>query len=319
MNSKFADTIQKFIAYKNSLGYPYEESSRILNCFDRFCFSEYPDKSILDRELCMHWLERKSSESPGSHRNRVIVVREFAKFLRGNGTSAYMIPIQMTRKSKRYVPHIFTESEIQAFFQAADSFEKHDQSPVRHLVIPVFFRLLYFCGLRPVEARILLKKNTDLKNGILYIVESKGHKDRFVTLSDEMTEMLRKYTNLVSEVYPDTPFLFPRYDGNGPYTKLWTEEMFWRCFSMAGITEFAGPKPRVYDFRHTFATNCIHRWVREGRDIDTVLPYLSAYMGHVQAADTAYYIHLVPNSFEKMAKVDMSVYESLFPEVPDED
>ena len=49
MNSKFADTIQKFIAYKNSLGYPYEESSRILNCFDRFCFSEYPDKSILDK------------------------------------------------------------------------------------------------------------------------------------------------------------------------------------------------------------------------------------------------------------------------------
>ena len=26
---------------------------------------------------------------------------------------------------------------------------------------------------------------------------------------------------------------------------------------MAGITAFEGPKPRVYDFRHTFATECI--------------------------------------------------------------
>ena len=30
--------------------------------------------------------------------------------------------------------------------------------------------------------------------------------------------------------------------------------------SIAGITAFEGPKPRVYDFRHTFATECICRW-----------------------------------------------------------
>ena len=51
---------------------------------------------------------------------------------------------------------------------------------------------------------------------------------------------------------------------------------------MAGITEFEGPKPRVYDFRHTFATECICRWMREGRDIDAMLPFLSAYMGHAR-------------------------------------
>ena len=42
---------------------------------------------------------------------------------------------------------------------------------------------------------------------------------------------------------------------------------------MAGITAFEGPKPRVYDFRHTFATECICRWMREGRDIDAMLPF----------------------------------------------
>ena len=57
---------------------------------------------------------------------------------------------------------------------------------------------------------------------------------------------------------------------------------------MAGITEFEGPKPRVYDFRHTFATECICRWMREGRDIDAMLPFLSAYMGHARFEDTVY-------------------------------
>ena len=319
MNSIFANSIQQFVAYKNSLGYPYKESARILNCFDLFCYSEHPDKSVLDQELCLHWCERKSSESLGSYRNRIIVLREFAKYLRGNGMPAYTIPISVTRKPKRYIPHIFTDEEIQAFFRAADSFEAHQCAPVRHFVIPVFFRLLYFCGLRPSEARLLRKENMDLKNGILHILESKGHKDRFVTLSKEMTEMLQKYTNLVSKVYPETPFLFPRHDGNGPYSMQWSEKMFWRCFAMAGVTDFAGTKPRVYECRHTFATNCIHRWVREGKDINAMLPYLSAYMGHVLIKDTAYYIHLVPNSFEKMAKVNISAYESLFPEVPYED
>ncbi len=42
---------------------------------------------------------------------------------------------------------------------------------------------------------------------------------------------------------------------------------------MAGITAFEGPKPRVYDFRHTFATECICRWMREGRDIDAMLRF----------------------------------------------
>lgn len=58
---------------------------------------------------------------------------------------------------------------------------------------------------------------------------------------------------------------------------------------MAGITAFEGPKPRVYDFRHTFATECICRWMREGRDIDAMLPFLSAYMGHARYEDTLFH------------------------------
>ena len=37
-----------------------------------------------------------------------------------------------------------------------------------------------------------------------------------------------------------------------------------------------------------------------------MLPYLSAYMGHVMPNDTAYYIHLVPNVFDQIEKIDIS-------------
>ena len=229
-----------------------------------------------------------------------------------------MIPISMTSKGPRYVPHIFNEAEIKAFFHGADSFRPHEKAPARHLVIPVFYRLLYCCGLRPAEARLLKKENVDLVRGAVYVVESKGHKDRVVAVADDLLQIMRSYSTLISEIYPDSDYFFPRYDGEGPYTKLWTEEMFWRCFSMAGITEFEGPKPRVYDFRHTFATECICRWMREGRDIDAMLPFLSAYMGHARFEDTFYYVHMVPDFYERVGTIDRTAWEKLLPEVHDE-
>lgn len=78
--SHFADRILCFINFKNSLGYPYEESTRILWNFDRFCCKEFPEKTELDREIGMMWLEKKDTENSSAHRNRVMVIREFSRF-----------------------------------------------------------------------------------------------------------------------------------------------------------------------------------------------------------------------------------------------
>ncbi len=317
--SNFAQRINAFIDYKRALGYAYGDSSRILREFDLLCNKKFPEKAGLDQELGLAWLERKSTEAEGSHRNRIMVIREFAKYLCSVGEPAYLIPITMTRKPKRYTPHIFTDNELTEFFRAADSFALHDKAPARHLVVPVFFRTVYCCGLRPSEARLLLTENVDLDRGILGIIESKGHKDRLVPMSEDLRILLCRYDRKISEIYPERKNFFPRYDGNGAYTKLWTEEMFWRCFDMAGITDFEGVRPRVYDFRHTFATNCILRWAREGKNIDAMLPFLSSYMGHVQPDDTAYYIHIIPELYKHTTKLDIASFEALLPEVPYED
>lgn len=319
LNSHFADRIRNFVDYKLSLGYCYEENCRVLWHFDQFCVERFPDKQELDRDIGLAWLEIRSAEQASSHRNRVMLLREFAKYLQSTGENAFMIPIEMTRKGPRYVPHIFTADEVKAFFYGADHFTPHEKGPGRHLVIPVYYRLLYCCGLRPSEARLLLKEDVDLVRGILYVKESKGHKDRVVPVSEDLLELLRRYWLNISAIYPDADCFFPRYDGKGPYTKSWTEEMFWRCFQIAGVEDFGNPKPRVYDFRHTFATDCIYRWMREGKDIDSMLPILSAYMGHARFEDTAYYIHMVPDFYQRTGTVNVEAFEALLPEVPYED
>lgn len=186
LNSSFSDRIIGFVDYKHSLGHSYEESCRILWKFDLFCSDRFPEKSSFDRDIAMAWLEMRDTEGRAGHRNRIMVLREFARYLNAIGDTAYLIPISMTAKSPRYIPHIFTAPEIAAFFYGADHFIPHKDAPARHLVVPVFYRLLYCCGLRPAEARLLRKENVDLVRGVLYIEESKGHKDRAVVVADDL-------------------------------------------------------------------------------------------------------------------------------------
>jgi len=57
------------------------------------------------------------------------------------------------------------------------------------------------------------------------------------------------------------------------------------------------------------------RWMHEERDINSMLPYLSEYMGHSSLEDTAYYIHLLPEQIPTSKFTDIS---GVFPEVPND-
>ena len=62
---------------------------------------------------------------------------------------------------------------------------------------------------------------------------------------------------------------------------------------------FSGSKhPRIYDFRHYFAWTTINGWVREGKDVNAMLPYLMRYMGHNCIKHTLYYFRFVPNGVQ---------------------
>lgn len=63
--------------------------------------------------------------------------------------------------------------------------------------------------------------------------------------------------------------------------------------------------PRLYDLRHTFATHRLYQWVKEGKDINACLAYLSEYMGHSNLESTAYYIHLLPTLYTDLPELHL--------------
>jgi integrase/recombinase XerD len=62
----------------------------------------------------------------------------------------------------------------------------------------------------------------------------------------------------------------------------------------AGIRSVDGRVPRIHDFRHSFAIEALMRWYRQGADVQSNLPKLALYMGHVSIVSTAYYLRWIP-------------------------
>ena len=106
-------------------------------------------------------------------------------------------------------------------------------------------------------------------------------------------------------IYPHRKYFFqsPSVRGDGMYSMEWIIPTFRRFLQTAGISGYGEIRPRLYDLRHTFATHRLYQWVKEGKDINACLAYLSEYMGHSNLESTAYYIHLLPTLYTDLPEL----------------
>lgn len=318
MKSTFSGNFKLYIEglfeQKNNIGYPYDSSARILKTFDVFCIQNYPDEKTITKEIAMHWAEKRQYEHANGLVRRISPVRELAKYMNSIGIVAYLIPAGIPGKQVHFVPHIFTDQELRAFFTEIDQCAVSPYSPARHLSIPVFFRLLYCCGLRSSEARLLNVEDADLEIGKLTIRQSKGNKDRNVMLSEEVLKLCRIYQEKVSRIFPNRIAFFPNKYGKR-YNQYIINQWFHFFWEKTRITNISsGNPPRVYDFRHSFAVKRLNLWVKEGKDLNAYLPYLSIYLGHANLTATDYYLHFVPEFFPLFKEKTLEKGANLIPE-----
>jgi integrase/recombinase XerD len=314
--SAFSSYISGLIAAKRAAGWSYETAEYYLKKFDRYC-AERPPSNVLSRDLVLEWAKAKDGEDPATHRGRLSVIRELGKHMQALGVrDAFALPSALHRKIERYVPHFFTQEELAAFFQACDNLKPRGSVPVRHFVLPVFFRLLYCCGMRTCEARRLRVEQVDLSSGTITILGSKRHSSRRIPIPLDLLSLFRAYDARVSAIYPGRIYFFPT-TRSGCYGRGSVGSVFRSIWEQARLGRGTGNRPRAYDFRHHFALTNLNRWIASGVDVGSRLPYLSRYMGHSSLESTDYYLHLVPEFFQTFSEKLRST-EAMLPEVHDE-
>ena len=296
-SSPIADDIRSFIAFRRALGYTVSPSQEcVLSNLDRYCLENHPGEAVISRDMFTGWMRRREGERKNSsHNARLYVLNSLARYQRMLGRDAYADDGQMRLKAARYEPFIFTDEELSMLFRTADSLEPTVRNDTRHLVLPVMLRLIYCCGLRPDEVRNIRISDLDLRDRMILIHKPKNREDRKVRMSKDLAVIIASYIVTITAFQPRMEYLFENQYG-GAYSADWLRSNFRSLIKAAGIKRHGDSDPRVYDLRHTYATNTIRRWLSEGRDVEASLPYLMAFMGHRKIAHTLYYVHTSPDT-----------------------
>lgn len=308
--SFLAPNIYAFISFRKAADRWNDTYEIQLSLFDKYCRQQYSDSVKLSQEMVDNWCQKRSTENNNSCRSRINAVVCFIQYLQSRKLTNVTQPSLPREEAMTYIPHAFTQAELESFFKACDEISKKSTAlsmVLNRLTVPVFFRLLYSSGIRTTEARLLRRLDVDLIHGVLNIRYSKGHNQHFVVMHDTMLELMKKYDEKIEKLYPNRIFFFPdRHDSFRP--KWWVRENFLKMWS-----KYNSSRAIAYELRHNYAVENINSWTDEGFGFDAKLLCLSKSMGHASTESTKYYYSLVPGLADIIAS--KSSDDSIIPEV----
>jgi integrase len=297
-SSVLDSVITRYVALKTALGRRYTLERRTLEGLDAFLRVDGDPTADLTPERFTRWTQTLQHLTPTVRRSRLRIVRNLCLYRRRTEPTCFVPdPAGFPAPHQARTPYIFTLAEIARLLQATQTLTAPRHAPLRPQVFRLGLILLYTAGLRRGELLRLTVGDYDPDEHVLLIRASKFHKSRTVPLSPDARHALDDYLRACRRRHgalpADTPLIAPGAPPRRPYTGEGFGETVRHLLRQTGIRTADGRLPRVHDLRHTFAVHALLRWYRQGVDVQTVLPRLATYMGHVSIVSTHYYLAFI--------------------------
>lgn len=306
---KMGETVIKYISYKLSLG---EKARTISFILKNFCKYVGPDRDLatISEKDCLWYLNAHGI------REGVVTAYWFSIYATLNGLFMWAIarrylvtnplPMYKPKEPEAFVPYIYSNEELKRIFETALTYRKRFNIEYPE-VIQAMLKVTYCLGLRPSETTHLAVDDISLQDGLAYIRETKFYKSRIVPFGEEVSRMLEKYLlwraeTVKSRGITDDHLFFDK-RGN-PVQLSALQQAFRFIREKAGLhrADNAHYDVRLQDLRHTFATNRVAQWYKDGKDVQALLPVLSTYLGHCNLDSTAVYITFTNQLLEEAGK-----------------
>lgn len=315
-SSVLSNEMTGFLALRASQGISNKNHS-ILISLDEHLVNEGIVEKVLAPRVVDDWVSKwNHALNPNTTRNYIGYYTKFAKYLQSLGVQAFIPDRPMPDRS--YLPYVFTETEMDDIFRAADNM-KMKRPSLTVIQFPMLLRLLYGCGLRLGEALRLQAFDIDTINGVLMIRSGKGNRDRIVPIERTLSDTLSLYCNAVITERGDSQFIFAGAKG-GARSFAWALQTFQRILMEAKIDLLSLPAHGrnicLHCLRHTFAVNAFRKLTLHGIDSYSAYPFLSVYLGHYKLAGTQTYLHLTDENSADIIQVTSQYAKGMFPEVP---
>lgn len=295
--SCLGDSIERYLQLKEALGRRFAIERRVLELLDDF-MTEVDASDISQTEFDA-WCRKQLPVSSTVRRNRMRIVRNFCLYRQRTRPNSFVPNADLFPAPHQPIrPYLFSEQDITQLLRTCATLSPSYRSPLRPQVYRLAVVLLYTTGLRRRELIRLTLNDYDVRARTLYVRESKFHRSRYLPLSFDANQEIQEYftarRKLRLSMHVGAPLLCNGNARERPYSG----EGLWRgihaLMKTAGVRTADGRVPRVHDYRHGFAISALLRFYRTGIDLQTKLPLLAAYMGHVSIASTEHYLSFVP-------------------------
>jgi integrase len=206
-------------------------------------------------------------------------------------------------------------------FEAADNMTVYNGlNKLTPLQFPILLRMLYGCGLRLGEALSLKVSEVDFDDGVIFIRNAKGNKDRLVPMDESLTRICRSYRKLMQSKFSKHDALFFMNKDGKQYSHTWPQKLFRKVLVRAGIErpnlELHRRNICLHCLRHAFAVNSFKNQDDSGMDSYAYSPLLSIYLGHTHFYRTEVYLHMTEEIQKSIVDKTSAYTKGIFPEVP---
>src|SRR5580658_6403299 len=300
--ARLARDVKSFLEFKRAMGCSYYRGEFTLENLKRFAQESLSGSGHKNRsrigleETLKAWLLRSGSRKPNSVAADLSVARALCLHRRRSDPSAFVPERDWAPNSRLpFLPYIFSRREVSRLLTAAKSYNHANIGPI---LLRTLLLILYCTGLRFGEAVRLQMSDVDVDRCTFLVRESKG-RTRVVPFGDDLGRELKRWFAKRAEVaarhdIAPTGALFLHDDGRVLSIKR-AGDAVTRLVRQEGLKPARGRVgPRPYDWRHTHAVHRLTDWYHQKMDIHARLPWLSAYMGHLNVLGTEVYLHATP-------------------------
>lgn len=233
---------------------------------------------------------------PGTWRQKYGMLRVFFDYWSRRGELRVLpMPLTAPKYTSSFVPYIYSQQELKTLLEAIPVCQRSTMCILSAETFRVLLLLLYGTGLRVGEALCLRLTDVDLSSRVITIRGTKFHKSRLVPLGRDVHQVLLRYVASPGRRKGLEQALFQSRLHKEIKWQV-VKKSFQRLRRIAGISRpDAYPyQPRIHDLRHTFAVHRVLSWYRQGDDVQSLLPALSTYLGHVDLSSTQRYLTMTP-------------------------
>ncbi len=296
--SPLGQSLADYLRIRRALGFKLDRDAKLLAQF--IDYLQQRDAVTVTVEHAVAWVRLPADASPSWLAFRMSVVRGFAAYLHTLDPAVQVPPAGLFPPGPhRAVPYLYSAADIAALIAAAATLRYLLQGATYQTLIG----LLAVTGLRVGEAIGLDDTDFDIQHGVLTVHAAKFGKSRQVPLHQSTVTALRGYQRLRDQTHPSpaTPALLVSTPGTR-LSNVNVNATFVKLVRRAGLEpRSAACRPRPHDLRHTFAVNTLLDWYRDGGDVQARLPLLSTYLGHVEPANTYWYLQAAPELLAEAA------------------